>query len=148
MAEPTDIGTILSRGTATAEMGRLKFFSKAIGENNPIYFEESAALAAGYRGIPIPPTFLFCLNGEAAASSNTMSRLQLDLARVLHAEQAFTYKKMAYAGDVLQFETKVADVYDKKDGQLHFVVLETAVSDVNGDAVAQLRSTIVERRNG
>jgi len=148
MAEATDIGTILSRGTATVETGRLKFFSKAIGESNPIYFDESAARDAGHRGIPVPPTFLFCLNGEVSGSSNTLSRLKLDLARILHAEQAFNYKKMAYAGDVLQFETKVADVYDKKDGQLHFVVMETAVSDVNGDAVAQLRSTIVERRNG
>lgn len=129
MAEPADIGTILSRGTATVERGRLKFFSKAIGEHDPIYSDESAALAAGYRGIPVPPTFLFCLNSEVASASNTLAILKLDLARILHAEQAFTYQKMVYAGDVLQFETKVADVYDKKDGLLHFVVMETAVSD-------------------
>ncbi|QKH38209.1 MaoC family dehydratase N-terminal domain-containing protein [Achromobacter pestifer] len=148
MAEPTDIGTILSRGTATVERGRLKFFSKAIGEDNPIYSDESAARDAGYRGIPVPPTFLFCLNSEVSGSGNTLSILKLDLARILHAEQAFTYSKMVHADDVLQFETKVADVYDKKNGQLHFVVMETAVSDANGEAVAQLRCTLVERRNG
>lgn len=148
MAEPSDIGTILSRGTATVETGRLKFFAKAIGETNPIYFEESAALDAGHRGIPVPPTFLFCLGGEVSDSGRFLSILKLDLARILHAEQRFIYKKMVYAGDILEYETKVIDVYEKKDGQLHFVVTETAVSDVNGDAVAQLRGTIVERRKG
>ncbi len=148
MAESSDIGRVLSRGSATIEKGRLKFFAKAVGETNPIYFDESAALAAGHRAIPAPPTFLFCLGGEVADSGHTLSVLRLDLARILHAEQGFIYKKLAYAGDTLNFKTKVADVYDKKGGQLHFVAMETEVSDERGDIVACLRGTIVERRNG
>jgi acyl dehydratase len=53
---------------------------------------------------------------------------------------------MAYAGDTLSFETKVADVYDKKDGALHFVVSNTRVTNQNGEHVADLRGTLVERR--
>ena len=34
---------------------RLKFFAKAIGETNPIYTDEAAALEAGYRALPAPP---------------------------------------------------------------------------------------------
>ena len=33
---------------------------------------------------------------------------------------------MAYAGDTLQFETHIADIYDKKGGALSFVVREIA----------------------
>ncbi|MNN92403.1 hypothetical protein D3C81_2106840 [compost metagenome] len=53
---------------------------------------------------------------------------------------------MAYAGDTLHFETRVADVYDKKGGALHFVVQETKVTNQKGEHVADLRSTLVERR--
>jgi len=46
-----------------------------------------------------------------------MKVLQVDLGRILHAEQAFDYHRMAYAGDTLHFDTTVSDVYDKKGGR-------------------------------
>jgi acyl dehydratase len=53
---------------------------------------------------------------------------------------------MAYAGDTLRFETKIEDIYDKKGGALHLVVQATRVVNQNGEHVADLRSTLVERR--
>ena len=55
------IGHAFPVHTTDVEKGRLRFFAKAIGETNPIYTEESAAKDAGYRAIPAPPTYLFCL---------------------------------------------------------------------------------------
>jgi acyl dehydratase len=75
-----------------------------------------------------------------------MGLLKLDLARILHAEQAFDYHQMAYAGDTLHFETTVTDVYDKKGGALHFVVNTTRVTNQRGEHVADMRGTLVERR--
>jgi len=39
---------------------RLKFFAKAIGETNPIYTDEAAALEAGYRALPAPRRSPWC----------------------------------------------------------------------------------------
>ena len=39
------------------EKGRLRFFAKAIGETDPVYFDEKAAKAAGHPGLLVPPTF-------------------------------------------------------------------------------------------
>ena len=39
------------------EKGSIRKFAEAIGETNPIYFEEAAARAAGYRSVVAPPTF-------------------------------------------------------------------------------------------
>ena len=39
------------------EKGAIRRFAEALGETNPIYFEEAAARAAGYRSIVAPPTF-------------------------------------------------------------------------------------------
>ncbi|MOA65147.1 hypothetical protein D3C78_1914300 [compost metagenome] len=53
---------------------------------------------------------------------------------------------MAYAGDTLHFDTTVSDVYDKKGGALHLVVNTTRVTNQDGEHVADMRSTLVERR--
>jgi acyl dehydratase len=146
MADKNFIGRVIGGGQTDVEKGRLRFFAKATGQADPIYTEESAARDAGHPALPVPPTFLVCLSSEVLDSIVLVQRLELDLNRILHAEQAFTYHRMAYAGDTLSFETKVADVYDKKGGALLFVVTETRVTNQKGEHVADLRGTLVERK--
>lgn len=146
MADKSLIGRVMSHGTADVEKGRLRFFAKATGEANPVYTDEAAARDAGHPSLPVPPTFLMCLNSGIGDTRASLEILQMDLGRILHAEQAFDYHRMAYAGDTLRFETKIEDIYDKKGGALHFVVQGTRVTNQNGDHVADLRSTLVERR--
>ncbi|CAE6752727.1 hypothetical protein R70006_03108 [Paraburkholderia domus] len=146
MADKSLIGRAMSHGTADVEKGRLRFFAKATGETSPVYTDEAAARDAGHPALPVPPTFLMCLNSGIGDMRANLESLQLDLGRILHAEQAFEYHRMAYAGDTLRFETKIEDIYDKKGGALHFVVQATRVTNQNGDHVADLRSTLVERR--
>jgi acyl dehydratase len=145
MADKSMIGRVMSRGTVDVEKGRLRFFAKAIGETDPVYIDESAAHDAGHPALPVPPTFLFCLNSETSDLVATLKSLNMDLARILHAEQSFTYHRMAYAGDTLSFETKLADVYEKKGGALQFVVQETRVTSQKGEHIADLRGVIVQR---
>jgi len=146
MADKSLIGRQTSAGTVDVEKGRLRFFAKAIGETDPVYTDEAAARDAGHPTLPVPPTFFMCLNSEIGNLVELLALLQMDLGRILHAEQAFDYHRMAYAGDALTFETKVEDVYDKKGGALHFVVQVTRVTNQKGEHVADLRSTLVERR--
>jgi acyl dehydratase len=146
MAEKNMIGTLLGTGSVEIEKGRLRFFAKAIGESDPVYTDEAAARAAGHPALPVPPTFVACMVSETSNVIERMKVLQMDLGRILHAEQAFDYHRMAYAGDTLHLETKLSDVYDKKGGALHFAVMETRVTNQNGEHVADLRGTLVERR--
>ena len=57
MLDKSYIGHVFPAFTAEVERGRLRFFAKAIGGSNPIYTDEEAAKAAGYRALPAPPTF-------------------------------------------------------------------------------------------
>ena len=122
----------------------MRFFAKATGETNPIYFDESAARDAGHPNLPLPPTFLFSLELDQP-DTRWRDEIGIQVARILHGEQSFTYHRMAYAGDVLRFETRIADIYDKKGGALDFVVRETRVTNQNGEHVADLRSVLVQR---
>ena len=127
------------------EKGRLRFFAKAIGETNPIYFDEKAAHAAGHRALLVPPTFLFCLEMEAPDPAAIRNLLGLDYRRLLHGEQGFVYNAPAYAGDTLTFEQRIEDIYDKKNGALEFVLRKTKVTNQDQQWVADLRTVTVMR---
>lgn len=145
MIDRKHIGRVLPSYDVEVEKGRLKFFAKAIGETNPIFTDEQAARAAGHPSLPIPPTFLFTLEREHSHRFDYLQMLGADLHKVLHGEQSFVYHKVVHAGDVVTFEPRIADIYDKKGGALEFIALETAVKDAHGAPVAELRSLIVLR---
>ena len=145
MADKNLIGRSLGVTSAEVEKGRLRFFAKAIGETDPIYTDEAAAKAAGYASLPVPPTFISCLQGEGRDLVEMLNIYGFDLGRILHAEQAFVYHATAVAGDTLTFDTRVVDVYEKKGGALQFVVNETRVTNQDGIHIADVHSTLVQR---
>ena len=145
MIDRGHIGRKLSPHTAVVEAGRLRLFAKATGEDRPEYLDEAAARAAGFRGLPAPPTFVFALENEVPDAMAWVRELGMEIGRVLHGEQSFTYKRQVCAGDVLTFRPVIADMYDKKGGALEFVVRTTAVTDEAGEPVAELRMVAVYR---
>lgn len=144
MIDKKHIGMQLPTFLATAEAGQLRFFAKAIGETNPIYFDEQAARDAGHPSLPLPPTFLFSLEFQLPSNS-WRDEMGIIGSRILHGEESFTYHRMAYAGDTLRFEMRISDIYDKKNGALSFVVRESRVTNQRGEHVADLRSVLVHR---
>ena len=130
---------------ADVEKGRLKFFAKAIGQTDPVYTDEAAAKLAGHPALPVPPTFLFCLEMESPNPGALRDLLDIPIPKVLHGEQRFTYLAMAFAGDTLTFEQRIADIYAKKGGLLEFIVRETRVTNQHGTHVADLHGITVVR---
>ena len=145
MIDRRHIGHELPPFQVDVEKGRLRFFAKATGQDDPVYTDEDAARAAGHPGLPVPPTFFFCLEMESPNPAAVRELLDIDYRRLLHGEQGFTYHRMAYAGDTLSFRQRIEDIYDKKNGALEFVVRETRVSNQDGKHVADLRSVLVQR---
>ena len=130
--------------TVDVERGRLRFFATAIGETDPVYTDVDAARAAGHPDLPVPPTFFFSLGLEAPDPFRYLEDLGVDLRLVLHGEQAFTYHRLAHAGDRLTLHDRIVDVYEKKGGALEFMVKETDIA--RGDElVAQTRTVVVVR---
>ena len=145
MIDRRHIGTEFQPFTVDVERGRLRFFAKATGQTDPVYTDDEAARAAGHPGLPVPPTFLFCLEMEGPNPAAIREALGLDLGRILHGEQGFSFHRLAHAGDRLTFRQRIADIYDKKGGALEFIVRKTEVSNSLGEAVAELRCVTVYR---
>jgi len=149
MIDRSFVGHALAPFSVEVEKGALRFFAKATGQTDPVYVDMAAARNAGHPGLPVPPTYLFCLEMAAPNPAALRELLAIDISRVLHGEQQFIYHAMAYAGDVLHFEQRIADIYDKKGGALEFVVRETRVSRQSDAAtsalIAELRAVTVVR---
>jgi acyl dehydratase len=145
MIDKRFIGHTIPAFSVVLEAGRLRFFAKASGQSDPVYSDEAAARTAGHSGLPVPPTFLFCLEMESPDPAAIRNLLGMDYRTLLHGEQGFTFHTMAYAGDTLTFQQRIHDIYDKKGGSLEFVDRRTSVTNQRDELVAELRCVTVIR---
>ena len=146
MVDPSAVGRSFAPVQAQVEPGRLRYFFDTIGERNPVYRDPAAAQAAGYAGVPVPPTYLFCLEMMDAPNPFAfLEELGIDLARVLHGEQSFAYHLPVVVGDALTFASTVTGVAEKKGGALTIVNVRTRVTNQDGRPVADAERAIVVR---
>jgi hypothetical protein len=145
MIDKKHIGRCVSRHSVAVEAGKLRFFAKAVGETDPVYTDEAVAAGQGHASLPVPPTYLFCLEMEKPDPYDWFDDVGLELPKVLHGSQSFRYWRQCHAHDVLSFEAHIDDIYQKKDGALEFVVKHTRVVNQHGEHVADLRGVIVQR---
>ncbi|MGH1373851.1 MAG: MaoC family dehydratase N-terminal domain-containing protein [Cellvibrionaceae bacterium] len=145
MLDRNHIGHKFEPHTVEIEKGRLRFFAKAIGETNPIYFDESAAQAAGYRSLPVPPSFPFSIDLDSPEFLPVLGLLKMDIGRILHGSQEFEYFAPICAGDAITCQTELKEMFDKKGGALEFVVLETVFTNSDDEVVVKSTQSIVYR---
>lgn len=145
MIDKKHIGKVFPLHAAEVEKTGLRLFAKVIGETDPVYTDESAARAAGYRSLLAPPTFLFGLEMAQPNGLDWLREIGANPARILHGEQSFAYHGTVCAGDVITFETHLADIYDKKNGTLEFVLRKSRATNQLGQCVADLATLVVHR---
>jgi hypothetical protein len=129
----------------TAERGRLALFARVTGQTDPVYTDLAAARAAGHPDLPVPPTFFFGLELEAPDPFGYLAELGIDLRQVLHGKQSFNYHALAYAGDTLTLNARLADVVSRPGSTLEFLVKQSGITR-DGELIAEASSTIVVRR--
>ncbi len=145
MLDPAFIGREYPPFTVEVEKGRLRLFAKAIGEDDPVYTDEDAAKAAGYRSLPAPPTFPFTIAMDAEQPFLVLEDLGIDKTKSVHGEQSFTYHGDICAGDVITGRQRIAEMFEKKGGALLFIVTETNLRNQDDAPVCDLRTVIVVR---
>lgn len=147
MIDRSHIGRELAPLTVDVEKGQLQFFAKATGQTDPRYLDEAAARGAGYAALPAPPTFLFSLDLMQPDPFALYRELGVDLNRILHGEQRFRYGTPICAGDRITLKTRIADLYDKKNGAMEFIVLETDAVNQRGEDAGGMTRVVVVRNN-
>lgn len=144
MIDRSKVGFQTTPTQVVIDAWRVKLFCQAIGEDDARYWDPSAAAAAGEQACPLPPTFLKAVEGEHFSSAALMQLLQVPLLGVLHAEQQFDYLAPVHVGDTVELSRRIDRIFDKKDGALSFIVVDTDYR-VAGQAVARSTQTILVR---
>lgn len=124
------VGKKLDRFEFTVERGKIKEFCLAIGETNPIYTDLEAAKKAGYEDIPAPLTFPTVITFWGYPKIwQDMAELGIDLSRILHLKEEYTYHRVLYPGDVWA-QSEISDV---KTGKMDMVSFKTTIYSKKDD---------------
>jgi acyl dehydratase len=144
MIDRSFIGVETPEFPVEIEKGRIRQFAAAIMESNPVYFDETAARAAGHPALPAPPTFGFTI-GILHPRPFDFEAMGVRLERILHAEQKFVYSAPIYAGDVIRVRGRITDMYEKKGGKLKFIATTTIARNQHDQVVLEMTSLVACR---
>ena len=127
------------------EKQRVRFFSKATGQTDPVYFDEDIAKEKGFPSLLAPPTFLTTVSHEQKNPYQYLHDLSIDMKNVLHAGQSYKYHDLVFAGDQITMESKIKNMYNKKNGSLQFIEFESIFLNQNKKLTVESLSTLVIR---
>ena len=144
----------------------LALFAGASGDHNPIHVDLDFARKAGMDDVFAHGMLSMAYLGRMLTDwipQEAMREFSVRFTAITHVhdrvictgriverferggEQSFKYYAMVYAGDRVTFAPRIADIYEKKNGALEFIVKETRVTNASGGLVAELRSVLVVR---
>ena len=117
------------------EVGREKVreYARAVGETNPLYLDPDAARAAGFRNVVAPPMFCVVYSAGAMAPAVLDPELGINLALMVHGSQEFEWSEPVVAGDVVETEVSIKNVFEKSG--MKFYVWESESRNQDGQTV-------------
>ena len=136
------------------ERGAIRKYADAVGENNPLYWDDEYAKNSGYGSIIAPPGFFGWPTKWDVMPIVTKLREELVSAltqagygRVLDGGIEYEFFCPIRAGDILTAVPRIVDIFERggKAGKLAFSITETTYTDQNGDLVAKARQTVIHR---
>ena len=114
------------------EVGREKIreYANAVGESHPVYQDREAARAAGFRDVVAPPMFAVVYSAGSVAGGVLDPEIGINLARMLHGSQDFTWGEPVCAGDLITTQATLADLSEKPG--MTFYVFESVSTNQDG----------------
>ncbi len=132
-------------GPTTLEIDKtsVRMFARSVGYADPVYYDEAAAKAAGYRSLPAPPGYLGTpiynpTAGGAGRRGPSMPEPRRPLKRVLNGGTDIEYLADICAGDVLTSTSAVASLEERQGslGEMMITTTKTTYRNERGEPVA------------
>ena len=132
-------------------------YAQAVGDLNPVYFDEAAARAAGHAGLVAPPTFvshvvvqgrpLDQVRQDGLFRAGDGPDVKLAVHRVMFGGEEWDFLAPVLVGDVVTAETRLAGLDEKEGSKGAFVriVRETTYTRAGGEVVARSRQIGIAR---
>jgi len=134
--------------TAPYLVGREKVreFARAVFADDPQHLDPAAARALGYADVVAPPTFAMIVQDQTLQQLLAEPDSGIELARVLHAEQRFSYSRPIVAGDELTGVLSVTGI--RTIGGNAMVTSEAEIRDAAGAHVVTATSVLLVGEEG
>ena len=91
----------------------------------------------------VPPTFLTAAEFTVFPQVIGDPELNLDFTKVVHGTQEYEFNRPLQIGETLMVEARIASIRQK--GGNGFLIIETQMRGIDGEAAAVARSTMIER---
>ena len=145
------IGKIDPPHVREVEKGSIRRYADAVGNDNPLYFDEEYAKKSPYGSIIAPPGF-FGWAASAVAQSEGIIGLMMALiesgyAGILDGGMSYEFFLPVRVGDTLVASPRVKDVA-AKSGKNPMMICQFEVTylNQNGDVVATACQTLIGRK--
>jgi len=145
------IGKIDPPHVREVERGAIRRYADAVGNDNPLYFDEEYASESRYGTIIAPPGF-FGWSMQSVPSSEGIIGLMTAMInagyyRILDGGMSYEFFLPVREGDIIIASPKVKDVTAKegKSGTMMICDFETTYLNQNGDLVAKAYQTLIGR---
>jgi len=134
------VGKESAPSTIHVDKARIRQFAKAVGLDDPAYFDEAAAKQRGYPSLIGPPTLPIALGQDVEPGGGEMPRLQWNVATLLHEGTEILYDRPIFAGDVLTSTSKLKSITTRegKSGSRTIYTIEQGFHDAAGTRVCAL----------
>ncbi len=136
----------------------IKRFADAVGDSNPLYWDEEFARTSRYNSIIAPPGFVSApwytrlKRGDRSADLRNETRVALEKAGFtspggIDAGIEYEFFGPVRLGDTIATCSRIKDIVERegKTGKMAFVIIETTYTNQNGDLVAKARATSIQR---
>ena len=154
---PPEVADLIGRRSVrrhTVTTRDIKRFAQAIGESNPLHFDEEYARTTRHGGIVAPPLFCQSLTYEDAPPSElgpdgspVEINLPLSAQRTVGGGSDYTILRLVRAGETITVTSQLTAVRTKqgRSGMLYLIDITTEFSDSGGALVATELATYIKR---
>jgi len=136
--------------TFEVEKGNIRDFAVAIGDLDPMFFDEDYAKQTRFGGIIASNTFNHAFRGDKSTLLKAIPQTGDNIPeKLLHGEHEIEYFKPVRPGDTIRFKIKIVDIFEregKRSGVMDVVVLEVPCFNQHDENVLTYRQTFVIRR--
>ena len=132
--------------------GQIKRFALAVGDNNPLYFDEEYAGKSRYQGITAPPTMIFEMShnigaemGEDGSPEDAWGRLPSPFKNIIRGGNEYEFYQPVRPGDVISTANKIVQIYERpgKAGTMVFMINELTYYNQRGEKLGLNRETVI-----
>jgi acyl dehydratase len=114
---------------------KIKEYSLAVGETNPLHLDAAAARSAGFVDVVAPPMFAVVYSAPSVGPPIFDPEIELNFAMMVHGGQEFEWGPLVVARDEISTTTSVKDI-SEADGR-GFYVFESLSVNQRGEQVCR-----------